>query len=94
MTETAPGEVAVQEEAEKRTVVRTQQVKKIYLMGEIEVHALRGVDMEIYTGEYLSIMGPSGSGKSTFFNMVGGLDKPTEGKVYHRRGGRRPTRRV
>ena len=87
MTETAPSEVAVQaaqaaQEAEKRTVVRTQQVKKIYLMGEIEVHALRGVDMEIYTGEYLSIMGPSGSGKSTFFNMVGGLDKPSEGKVY------------
>ena len=81
MTETAPEEVAVQE-AEKRTVVRTQQVKKTYLMGEIEVHALRGVDMEIYTGEYLSIMGPSGSGKSTFFNMVGGLDKPSEGKVY------------
>ena len=69
-------------EDEQRTVVRTQQVKKIYTMGEIEVHALRGVDMEIYTGEYLSIMGPSGSGKSTFFNMVGGLDKPSEGKVY------------
>lgn len=67
---------------EKRTVVRTQQVKKIYKMGDIEVHALRGVDMEIYSGEYLSIMGPSGSGKSTFFNMVGGLDKPTDGKVY------------
>ena len=47
---------------EQRTVVRTQQVKKLYKMGEIEVHALRGVDMEIYTGEYLSIMGPSGSG--------------------------------
>jgi putative ABC transport system ATP-binding protein len=73
---------SVKTEDEQRTVVRTQQVKKIYTMGEIEVHALRGVDMEIYTGEYLSIMGPSGSGKSTFFNMVGGLDKPSEGKVY------------
>ena len=72
----------IAQEEEQRTVVRTQNVKKIYLMGEIEVHALRGVDVEIYSGEYLSIMGPSGSGKSTFFNMVGGLDKPTEGKVY------------
>ncbi|MBI3828235.1 MAG: ABC transporter ATP-binding protein [Planctomycetes bacterium] len=51
-------------------------------MGDEEVHALRGVDMEIYKGEYLSIMGPSGSGKSTLFNMVGGLDKPSEGKVF------------
>jgi putative ABC transport system ATP-binding protein len=67
---------------EKRTVVRTQNVKKIYQMGDTQVHALRGVDVEIYAGEYLSIMGPSGSGKSTFFNMVGGLDKPSEGKVY------------
>ena len=57
---------------EQRTVVRTQQVKKLCKMGEIEVHALRGVDMEIYTGEYLSIMGPSGSGKEHVFNMVGG----------------------
>ena len=73
---------ATVEMEEQRTVVRTQQVKKLYKMGDIEVHALRGVDMEIYTGEYLSIMGPSGSGKSTFFNMVGGLDKPSEGKVY------------
>jgi putative ABC transport system ATP-binding protein len=48
---------------ERRTVVRTQRVKKIYLMGGMEVHALRGVDVEIYAGEYLSIMGPSGSGK-------------------------------
>tara|TARA_B100001250_G_scaffold78246_1_gene64227 strand:- start:9716 stop:10492 length:777 start_codon:yes stop_codon:yes gene_type:complete len=83
MTEVQEGfSESVGTEDEQRTVVRTQQVKKIYTMGEIEVHALRGVDMEIYTGEYLSIMGPSGSGKSTFFNMVGGLDKPSEGKVY------------
>jgi putative ABC transport system ATP-binding protein len=67
---------------EKRTVVRTQNVKKKYTMGSLEVNALRGVDLEIYSGEYMSIMGPSGSGKSTLFNMVGGLDKPSEGKVY------------
>jgi putative ABC transport system ATP-binding protein len=78
----APAATAVADPEEKRTVVRTQNVKKIYQMGDIEVHALRGVDVEIYSGEYLSIMGPSGSGKSTFFNMVGGLDKPSEGKVY------------
>lgn len=67
---------------ERRTVVRAQKVEKVYQMGDTKVHALRGVDLEIYAGEYLSIMGPSGSGKSTFFNMVGGLDKPSEGKVY------------
>ncbi|HUW34999.1 MAG TPA: ABC transporter ATP-binding protein [Planctomycetota bacterium] len=51
-------------------------------MGTNEVHALRGIDIEIKVGEYVSIMGPSGSGKSTLFNMIGGLDKPTAGKVY------------
>src|SRR5690606_37174516 len=62
--------------------VRTIDVKRTYKMGADEVHALRGVTVSINRGEYISIMGPSGSGKSTFFNMIGGLDKPSEGKVY------------
>ena len=63
-------------------VVRTQKVKKVYEMGDFKLEALKGIDLEVEQGEYLSIMGPSGSGKSTLFNMIGGLDKPTEGKVY------------
>ena len=82
MPEEQSESTATQAATEQRTVVRTQGVKKLYKMGSVEVHALRGVDLEIYTGEYMSIMGPSGSGKSTLFNMVGGLDKPSEGKVY------------
>lgn len=67
---------------ERRIVVSARNVRKVYQMGDIETHALRGVDLDIRAGEYMSIMGPSGSGKSTFFNMIGGLDKPTEGKVF------------
>ncbi len=51
-------------------------------MGDIETPALRGIDIDIFRGEYLAIMGPSGSGKSTLFNMIGGLDKPTDGMVF------------
>ncbi len=63
-------------------IVRAVEIKKVYRMGKVEVLALRGIDMEIEEGEYLSIMGPSGSGKSTLFNMIGGLDKPSSGRVY------------
>jgi putative ABC transport system ATP-binding protein len=62
--------------------VRTIDVKRVYKMGDTEVHALKGVTISINRGEYISIMGPSGSGKSTLFNMIGGLDKPSDGKVY------------
>jgi putative ABC transport system ATP-binding protein len=63
-------------------VVRVVNVTKSFKLGKIEVQALKGVDLEIARGDYLSIMGPSGSGKSTLFNMIGGLDKPTTGKVF------------
>jgi putative ABC transport system ATP-binding protein len=66
----------------KQSIVRTKGVTRTYVMGDIQVHALRGIDLEVSTGEYVSIMGPSGSGKSTIFNMIGALDKPTAGKVY------------
>ena len=66
----------------KKPVIRLVNAWKTYKMGEIEVHALRGVNLEVREGEFISIMGPSGSGKSTAVNMVGCLDIPTKGKVY------------
>ncbi len=63
-------------------IVRVSDVIKKFRMGKVEVEALKGVNLEIPTGYYLSIMGPSGSGKSTLFNMIGGLDKPSSGKVF------------
>jgi len=65
-----------------KTIVRVSGVTKDFDLGKIVVEVLKGIDLEIEEGKYLSIMGPSGSGKSTLFNMIGGLDKPTAGKVF------------
>ena len=70
---TAPG-------AEPRPVIRVEDVHRVYELGETRVHALRGVSVEVDSGEFVAIMGASGSGKSTFMNMLGCLDRPTSGR--------------
>ena len=79
---TAPDSGFSRRTTETRKIVRVSKVTKTFQLGKIEVQALKGVDLEITSGDYISIMGPSGSGKSTLFNMIGGLDKPSSGKVF------------
>ena len=66
------------------SVYQARGITKVYRMGEVEVHALRGVDLDLYEGEFIVLLGPSGSGKSTLLNILGGLDVPTAGTVSYR----------
>jgi putative ABC transport system ATP-binding protein len=68
----------------KQRVLEGRAVEKIYRMGEVNVHALRGVDIALYAGELIVLLGVSGSGKSTLLNILGGLDTPTTGTVVYR----------
>ncbi len=65
-------------------VFRTEGVTKVYDTGEVKVYALAGVDLQLYAGEFTVLLGPSGSGKSTLLNILGGLDRATEGRVWFR----------
>jgi putative ABC transport system ATP-binding protein len=68
------------------TVLQAEALTKTYRMGEVDVHALRGVDLALYEGQVTVLLGVSGSGKSTLLNILGGLDVPTSGRVYYRGG--------
>jgi putative ABC transport system ATP-binding protein len=70
--------------ASREAVFHVHSISKVYRMGDVEVHALRGVDVDLFDGEFVVLLGPSGSGKSTLLNILGGLDVPTTGEVFYR----------
>ncbi len=67
----------------KDPIFKAEGLTKVYRMGEVEVHALRGIDLVLYAGELVVLLGPSGSGKSTLLNILGGLDVPSSGHVWY-----------
>ncbi len=71
-------------EQSQKQVFEARNVTKVYPMGDVEVHALRGIDLSLYESEFIVLLGPSGSGKSTLLNILGGLDVPTSGEVFYR----------
>ena len=73
----------VRQQPSDRAVFQARQLTKVYQMGEVQVHALRGVDLDLYQGELTVLLGVSGSGKSTLLNILGGLDTPTQGHVLY-----------
>jgi len=70
-------------EPSRRAIFEARGLTKVYQMGEVQVQALRGVDLDLYEGEFVVLLGPSGSGKSTLLNILGGLDTPTSGTVRY-----------
>lgn len=68
-------------DAPRRPIFVVRGVTRVYRMGEVDVHALRGIDLDLFEGEFVVLLGPSGSGKSTLLNVLGGLDQPTDGHI-------------